>query len=225
MIISIIFWILAALMLYFIIVQVRSRLPRLVSFFNPGSRNLSFQDRAEPPIDEIRQEMIKPVLEKLQALGFTQLGLMVEKTPLWGRGSRELVLVSAKDKIIATLALRGPVLSYYFYTPFEGGQVVVTAHNCFKNFVKPDFVTSEIKSGDLDEMLESHKKDVADFVSKEYVPFNEYTRESVIRATNLYYQSPYPSQQLRYAGGINVIFFLLCLFLLYILIYIALGRF
>jgi hypothetical protein len=225
MIIRVIFWILAALMLYFIIVQVRSRLPRLISFFIPGSRNLSFQDKVEPPIDELHRDMIKPVVDKLEALGFTQLGLMVEKTPLWGKGSRELVMVSSKDRIIAILGLRGPLLSYYFYTPFEDGQVVVTAHNCFKNFVKPDFVTSEIKSGDLDEMLESHQKDVADFVAKGYVPFHEYSRESVIMATNLYYQSPYPSMQLRYAGGINVIFFLLCLFLLYLLIYIALGRF
>ncbi len=168
-------------------------------------------------------EMIKPYLEKLQASGFSQTGLMIEKPPLWSRSTRELVLVSPHDKIIASIGFRGLKLSYFLYTPFEGGQVVVTAHNCFRNFIKPDFMTSEIKSGDLDEMLESHKTDVADFVAKGYIPFKDYTREAVIRATNLYYKSAYPSKQLRIAGFTNGLFFLLSLFVLYLLIKGALN--
>lgn len=218
-----IFWVLAAVMLFFIVIQVRSRLPRIISFFTPGNRQLFFQDNPDPPIDEIHKEMIKPKLEKLESLGFSQIGLMREKPPLWAKGSRELVLVSTGDKTIASLGFRGLKLSYYLYTPFEGGQVVITAYNCFRNFVKPDFMTSEVKSGDLDEMIESHRNDVAAFVAKGYVPFNEYTRESVIKATNLYYKASYPSRQLRIAGMTNSIFFLFSLFVLYLLVRAAMA--
>jgi hypothetical protein len=148
---------------------------------------------------------------------------MEEKAPLWSKSSRELVMVSANHKIIASFGVRGLRLSYFLYTPFEGGQVVITAYNCFRNYVKPDFITSEIKSGELDEMLESHHKDVEDFVAKGFVPFNEYTREAVIRATNLYYKAPYPSKQLRIAGFVNSVFFLLSLFVFFILIRAAIG--
>jgi hypothetical protein len=220
---TILTWVLAALMLVFIVFQIRSRVPRIISFFTPGNRNLFFQDNPDPPIDEIHQEMIKPKLEKLQTLGFSSIGLMLEKPPLWSKSSREMVLVSTNDKIIASIGFRGIKLSYFLYTPFEGGQVVVTAYNCFRNYIKPDFMTSEVKSGDLDEMLEDHKKDVADFVARGYVPFNEYTREAVIRATNLYYKSSYPSKQLRIAGVTNSVFFLLSLFVFYLLVRGALA--
>jgi hypothetical protein len=220
---AIIFWVLAAVMLFFIIIQVRSRLPRVISFFAPGNRQLFFQDNPDPPIDELHMEMIKPKVEKLESLGFSQLGLMREKPPLWAKSSRELVLVSAADKTIASLGFRGLKLSYYLYTPFSDGEVVITAYNCFRNFVKPDFVTSEIKSGDLDEMMESHKNDVAAFAAKGYVPFNEYTRDSVIKATNLYYKASYPSRQLRIAGITNSIFFLFSLFIFYLLVRAALA--
>jgi hypothetical protein len=220
---AIFFWVLAALMLFFIVMQIRSRVPRIISFFTPGNRDLFFQDNPDPPIDEIHQEMIKPHLEKLETLGFSHLGLMLEKPPLWAKSSRELVLVSSNDKVIASIGFRGIKLSYFFYTPFEGGQVVVTAYNCFRNYVKPDFMTSEIKSGNLDEMLEDHKKDVADFVAKGYTPFNEYTREEVVRATNLYYKASYPSKQLRIAGVTNSLFLLLSLFVFYLLVIAALG--
>jgi hypothetical protein len=220
---TLVLWLLAALMLVFIVFQIRSRIPRIISFFTPGNRNLFFQEAPDPPIDQIHQEMIKPRVEKLEALGFTSIGLMLEKPPLWSKSSRELVLVSSEHKIIASIGFRGLKLSYFFYTPFEDGQVVVTAYNCFRNFIKPDFLTSEVKSGDLDEMLESHKKDVDDLVAKGYIPLKEYTRESVIRATNLYYKASYPSKQLRIAGVINSVFFFFSLLVFYLLVKAAVS--
>jgi hypothetical protein len=219
---QIFYWVLAAIMLFVIVMQVRLRIPRIISFFSPNRRDLFFQDVADPPVDELHQEMIKPKQEQLSALGYTYLGLMVEKAPLWAKPSRELVLVSEKDKIIASIGFRGLKMSYFLYTPFEGGEVVITAHDCFRNFVKPDFITTEVKSDNLEEMIESHKKDVADFEAKGYVAFTQYNRESVIRATNQYYQSPYPSKQLRTAGFVNTGIFVFSLLVLYLLVNAAL---
>ncbi|HSW57226.1 MAG TPA: hypothetical protein VLH15_02365 [Dehalococcoidales bacterium] len=221
---SILYGILALIMLFFIVLQIRNRIPRIISFFSPGKRNLSFQDQPDPPVDEIHMEMAKPLLEKMEAGGFKQLGYMVEKAPLWSRSTRELVMVSASDKIIASIGFRGLKSSYFLYTPFEGGQVVITAHNCFRNYIKPDFMTTEVKSGDLDEMLESHKNDVESFIAKGYVPFRDYSREAVMRATNQYYKSSYPATQLRVAGVINSLFFIVCLLIFYLLVRAAFSQ-
>jgi hypothetical protein len=220
---QIFYWVLAAILLFVIIMQVRSRIPRIISFFTPHLRDLFFQDVPDPPVDELHQEMIKPKQEQLTGLGFTSLGLMVEKAPLWAKGSRELVLVSEKEQIIASIGFRGLKMSYFLYTPFEGGQVVITAYNCFRNFVKPDFLTTEIKSNNIEELMESHKKDVADFIGKGYVPFSDFSRAAVIRATNQYYQAPYPKKQLRIAGFVNSAIFIFSLLVFYLLVSAALG--
>jgi hypothetical protein len=206
----------AALLLVVIIFQIRSRIPQIISFFSPDNRKLYFQDNPDPPIDSIRQEMVKPTFEKLESRSFKQIGLMLEKPPLWARSSREMVLVSTDKKIIASVGFRGLKLSYFFYTPFQGGQVVVTAYNSFRNFHKDDFATAVVNSGDIDEMLEVHKNAVDNFIAKGYTPFNEYTREAVILATNQYYKSPYPRRQLFIAGITNSAFFLLSLLAFYI---------
>jgi hypothetical protein len=202
-------WILTALLLLNIIFQVRSRIPQIISFFSPGNRKLYFQDSAQPPISDIHQEMVKPVFEKLEAQGFKQMGLMLEKPPLWARSSREMVLVAPEKKIIASVGFRGLKLSYFFYTPFKGGQVVITAYNSFRNFNKKDFATAVVNSGDIAEMLEVHKNAVDNFVASGFIPFDEYTHEAVISATIQYYKSPYPRRQLLIAGITNSAFFVL----------------
>jgi len=79
-----------------------------------------------------------------------------------------------------------------------------------------DFATAVVNSGDIDEMLEIHKNAVDNFMEKGYIPFNEYTREAVILATNQYYKSPYPRRQLFIAGITNSAFFLLSLLAFFI---------
>jgi len=211
--------VLAIFILFFIIIQIRSRIPRIIAFFTPGRRAMLFQDDPHPPINVINLEMIRSTREKLQSLGFSELGIMLEKAPLWAKPSQELVMVSSQDKIIASLGLNGLKASYFLYTPFEGGQVVITAHNCFRNFYKSDFMTTEIKSGDLDEMLESHRKDVAGMIEKGQTPFRDYTRETVIEATRQYYRASYPKSQLRVAGVTNTLIFVIS-----VLIFVMLVR-
>lgn len=203
-------WIIPLLLLLFILYYGRTAVPRIVSFFFPGSRKLYFEEQPRVPITEERLKAIRPVIAKMEALGFSQLGFMVDKPPLWAKGSRELVLASPAEKIIASIGFRGNKPSYFFYTPFSGGQVVITAYNAFRYFHSEDLVTEVVSTEDLDEMLRIHKKQVGFFIDKGFSPFTNFSRESVIEATYLYYRSPVPLRQLRIAGTINLTFLLVC---------------
>lgn len=217
------FTILAALLLVFIVWQARTVLPRIVSFLLPVKRRLYFEDDLQKPVEAAKRETLRPVIEKLESLGFKPLGMMVEKFPLWAGVSREISMTSPAAKTIASLGFRRRKPSYFFYTPFTGGEVVITSYNSFRDFNKDDFVTTVVPSGEPAEMLEIHQKQVEKFIALGSVPFTEYTRESVIKATELYYDSLYPKQQLRIAGLFNLLFFIVCLFLLAILIRSAMG--
>jgi hypothetical protein len=220
---NVFFTILAALLLIFIVWQARTVLPRIVSFLLPVNRHLYFEDDLQKPEEAATRETIRPVIEKLESLGFTHLGMMVEKFPLWAGTSREITMISPVSKTIASLGFRRRKPSYFLYTPFNGGEVVITSYNSFRDFKKNDFVTTVVPSGEPCEMLEIHRKQVEKFIAVGYIPFTEYTRESVIKATKLYYDSLYPKQQLRIAGVFNLLFFIVCLFLLAILIRSAMG--
>jgi hypothetical protein len=220
---NIFFTIVAVLLALFVIWQARSIIPRLVTFFLPVRRVLYFEDEAAQPINETRQAALQPTIEKMEALGFKRLGLMVEKYPLWAGLTRELTMVSPNDHIIASLGFRRNSPSYFFYTPFDEGGVVITSHNSFRDFKREGFSTFVVASGEPAEMLESHKKTVEEFVNTGYTPYSEYTQEAVIRATNQYYDSPYPKQQLRLAGMFNLLFLVLCLFLLAVVIRVAVA--
>jgi hypothetical protein len=207
---NILYAVVSTVLLVFIIYQGKSILPRVASFIRPGKRQFYFEDALREGEDEMRREQVSPIMEKMEALGFKQLGVMMEKQPLWAKATREIALASATDKIFASIGFRHGQPSYFYYTPFTGGQIVITAYNAFRFFHKEDFITAVVTSGEPSEMLEEHNKHVKEFSDKGYTPFREYSRESLIEATNLYYKSPHTRQQLRTAGMISLMFWVIC---------------
>jgi hypothetical protein len=220
---NILFWVLAAVMLIFIMIQGRTVIPRIISFLSPESRRLYFEDDSSTSLTEKKREIILPILAKIEALGFSRLGIMLDKPPLWARGSREVVLASAAEQTFASAGLRRNNVSYFFYTPFTGGQVVITAYNAFRNASTPEFVTTVVYSEGIEEMLAIHKKQVEEFMVKGFTPYMDYSRESVIKATRAFYRSPFPRQQLRLAGTINLLIYLVFILVLALLVWRAVG--
>ncbi len=220
---SVFSWLLPLLILLFILYYGRTAVPRIVSFFFPGSRKLYFEDQLQAPISEEKREKIQPVIEKMEALGFSLLGFMVDKAPLWAKGSRELVLANSAEKTLASIGFRGNKPSYFFYTPFTGGQMVITAYNAFRYYQSPDLVTEVVSTEDIGEMLQTHKKQVDEFVGRGYTPFNDFSRDSAVKATDLYYRSPAPLQRLRVAGAINLGFLLLLVLAFALLVWSAIS--
>jgi hypothetical protein len=211
---SILYAIVSVVLLIFVIFQGKAILPRVTSFIRPGKRQFYFEDDLREGDDEMRREQVKPIIAKMEALGFKQLGVMIEKQPLWAKASREIALASSTDKIFVSIGFRHGQPSYFFYTPFTGGQIVITAFNAFRQFHKEDFVTAIVTSGEPAEMLEEHRKNVKELSDKGYSPFQQYSRETLIEATNLYYNSPHTRQQLRTAGMISLLFWVVCVLLL-----------
>ncbi len=220
---NIFFTILSVLMLVFVVWQGRIVVPRIISFLLPIKKNLYFEDGQRAPEKTDKTPGIAAVVSKLESAGFAPLGMMVEKFPLWAAVTREIIMVSPGSQAIASLGFRRQRPSYFFYTPFAGGEVVITACNSFRDLKKAGFVTEVIPSGDVAEMLAAHSKRVEEFVQQGYIPFTDFSRESVIRATDQYYNSPYLKQQLRIAGILNLLFLVVCLFLLAILTRSALS--
>jgi hypothetical protein len=207
---NILYAILSAVLLVFIVFQGKTILPRVVNFIRPGKRHFYFEDNLSEAKDEKRQELVRPIIEKMEALGFKSLGVMLEKQPLWAKTTREIALSSSQDKIFASIGFRHNEPSYFFYTPFTEGQVVITAYNAFRHFRKDNFVSTVVSSGEPSEMLEEHKKLVKEFIDKGYSPLQDYSRESLIDATNQYYQSPHTRQQMRTAATTSLLFWLIC---------------
>ena len=210
--------IVVVLLAIFIVYQGRTAIPRIVSFLVPGKRSFYFEEDLQTAKDKKRLEKMRPILEKIEALGFTRLGIMVEKQPLWAKGTRELSLASSPEKAFASIGFRRNEPSYFFYTPFTGGQIIITAYNSFRHFERNDFFSSVVSSGEPGEMLETHKKKVAEFTAKGLTPYRDYTRESLIEATLLFYNASHPRLQLRTAGMINLIYFLVLVFVFVLLL-------
>ena len=78
---NIFYGVVAAILLVIIIFQGRNLIPRVFSFLMPGDRNLYVQDLSACPGSPARAEMIRPVIVRLESLGFTRLGIMAEKHP------------------------------------------------------------------------------------------------------------------------------------------------
>jgi hypothetical protein len=101
--------------------------------------------------------------------------------------------------------------------------VAITGFNAFRDFRRKDFVSTVDASGEPAESLEMHKKQVDEFIGLGYTPYTDFSRESAIRATNQYYNSPYPRQQLRIAGVLNLGFLIICILLFLLLLRSAIG--
>jgi hypothetical protein len=211
---NILYLVFAGLLLIFLIFRGPVMARRVIIFLAPGKRNLSFGSAGTDQsslIDE-RRDTVQPVIDKLKEMGFTELGVMAEKPRLGSRTTTEFVMASRERQTFASIWFRREKIAYYLHTPFTGGELVITAFNSFRDFFKDDFITNVVASGDITEMLEAHKEQVTKFVNEGYTPYSEYTQDTFIQATNEYYQSQYPRDQLRTAGFVNLGLLLLPIF-------------
>ncbi len=102
--------------------------------------------------------------------------------------------------------------------------MVITAYNAFRYYQSSDLVTEVVSTEDIGEMLQTHQKQVDEFIGKGYTPFTDFSRESAVRATDLYYRSPAPLRRLRVAGAINLGFLLLLVLAFGLLVWSAISN-
>ena len=76
---------------------------------------------------------------------------------------------------------------------------------------------------DIEGMLAVHREQVREFMGQGFEPYQEYNRESIVKATYSYYKSPFPRQRLRVAGIINLLIYLVFILVLALLLWGAVG--
>lgn len=164
-------------------------------------------------------------LHRLEALGFSRLGIKAEKPPLRGTVYLEFSCVSIEDNAFASIVLDprdGRPRSLYFYTPLTDGRFVLTRDGDFGLEIETqDASVKNVPSDDVSAVLASHEQRVQHFMQKGFVPRVGSGEQSRLEATHLYYASKYGRQSflrlfLR-SGG------LLFLMAILLLIAVALG--
>jgi hypothetical protein len=165
-------------------------LPRGMFLFNPSAYRIYFDDNPYTSMRTFHKKIVSEVASKITALGFSELGVKVEKFPLWGSRSEELAFVLPSAQAFAVITVFRNTATYHFYTPFTGGQVVMTSPGSFRKIDSADFLSSIVRdSDDAGVVLAKHQENVASFISKGLTPYSEYTRESRLKSTALYYNS------------------------------------
>ena len=169
----------------------------LIILPRPNSR---FHKDPDALISKRKKQLIKEITEKIEALGFIRLGIKVEKPPLWAKAVKELTLASIKEQTFASIFIRKNEVIYYYYTPFIDGRAVLTSSGAFTAITANGLLQSAIASTAPEDILAVHQKQVGVFCSKGSQPYQDYTQDSRIKATNQYYNIPQVRKRMRLYG-------------------------
>jgi hypothetical protein len=189
-------------------------LPRGLFLFRPSGFRYYFDDRPDTSMKTYFNSTVQDLSGKITALGFKEIGVRVEKFPLWGSRTEELVFASNNDRAFAAITVFRNTPTFHFITPFTGGQIVITSPGSFKNIDEEGFLSASA-SGDSPEpaeVLAKHKENVAAFVNKGYTPFKDYTRETRMEGAAIYYNSQPARSKARRVGLVTFIAFVVLMF-------------
>ncbi|MGB8645049.1 MAG: hypothetical protein WCF84_07410 [Anaerolineae bacterium] len=180
------------------------RLPTLLMARQPDLIRLAFIEPSESKSFATISPQLEAILAEFRTLGFTPLGVKLEKLPLWGPQFEEYSLASSPAQVFASLLdfrnlrYRG----FYLFTPFTGGQIVFTTTN--PNMPAqdlPDFSLHVMANATPTQALADHQDRVRQFQARGLQPYAGYTRESRLAATRLFYHAPAISRQQKARAG------------------------
>ena len=189
-----------------ILPMARGALRQMVLLVTPTAIQCEFEEGSEALVGEAGSEGVCELLERLRQLAFTPLGIKVELQPL-GSKFRELALASREAKSFASILVvkHLPRLYYYYYTPFEDGAIVLTANGLFRSTELPDYIISAIPGTTPRELLLFHKADIDKMIDAGHRPFSEFTQESRVDATGLFYRSIHSKRRMRLASFLGLL--------------------
>jgi hypothetical protein len=191
-------------------------LPGGIYLFFPGGIRSHFDTENNASLKFLQQGNVRSITEKLEALGFFQLGVKIEQRPLWGSIS-DLSLASNNAHVFASITVINSKTLYYFFTPFSGGQAVLTANDGFPTVNTGDILQSSVNMASPTDLLAIHQRYVDEFRRKGFSPFSEFNQQSRLDATSLYYKINAVRGRMRKNGATYFILFLLfCFPFLYI---------
>ena len=209
----IMFVIAAGVMLY----GVWKFLPGGTYLFFPSGVRSHFDNHNAYSQEFLQQGNVRSITEQIEALGFFPIGVKIEQRPLWGSIS-DLSFASNSGHAFASITVINNKTLYYFFTPFSGGQAVLTANDGFPAVHTEDFIQSTANTVTPSDLLAIHQRYVDEFRKKGFIPFSEYNQQTRLEATSLYYKINAVRGRMRKNGATYFILFLLfCFPFLYII--------
>jgi hypothetical protein len=209
----IMFVIAAGVMLY----GVWKFLPGGLYLFFPSGIRSHFDANNTYSQEFLQQGNVNYLVEQLKTLGFSPIGVKVEQRLLWGSIS-DLSLTSNIAHTFASITVINSKTLYYFFTPFTGGQAVLTANDGFHAVLTDNFIQSSVSVASPTDILSLHQKHVDEFLVKGFIPFSEFNQQTRLEATSLYYKTSSVRGRMRKNGATYLIFLaIFCLPFFYII--------
>ena len=169
-------------------------LPLLVLALWPTQIRSAFDDVALTQLAARENPSLQALIDTLRQMGFTMLGVKVERQPLWGRSYREVDLASKPLQTYASIVLHpdSSPASFYCYTPFQDGGMVFTRD--FEQGMEAEgdrLSVRNVVSPNLSEIVEDHVSRVQSMQQRGLLPVVGGSQQSRLEATHAFYASDY----------------------------------
>ncbi len=196
-------WIFLAVSAVIFLFGVWAFLPRAVFMAAPAA--ISSRYREDDKAGETSPGEVRKLIDRMRDLGFQVQGVLVEKSPLWGKSIENIVLTKSGSNEYAAVVQRKKSSFYYFQTVYQDGRLVVTAESNFKNIRTSRLYQDIVSANNTVEVLDIHRLHVEEFSTEGEPPCREYTPEILKDTTHLYYNLPESRRGMRRFGSISFI--------------------
>ncbi|MEW5870269.1 MAG: hypothetical protein AB1894_13420 [Chloroflexota bacterium] len=157
------------------------RYPRGMRFrFEPGTSLLDVI---------LRDRRGKLIVRELEKSGFTLLGVLSESAMLIP-AIKSLVFASTEHKSFVSIAAPTRKAVTCFFTPFQEGQVLLTADGYFKKINTKDCVVQVLPRASVQQLLEAHQARQQAFEEAGATAYSDYSQAARLQTCEMIYANP-----------------------------------
>ena len=132
---------------------------------------------------------IQALVEEMEIMGFTLLGVMTEQ-PWFSRPIPSLILAWTEQKAFASITRIAAKVRFFYYSPFTGGQVLLSANGYFGKIKAKGCVVQTIKNASAQQLWQAHQERLQAFIEQGYTPIAEYSPTTRQQAARRFYAHP-----------------------------------
>jgi hypothetical protein len=162
-------------------------LPAALTFLWPGLLRARETDD-DGSLDPEREPAMERVDKALTALGFGKIGAIEVRPPL-SSGWADLVYAAPALHAFADVGVRAGAMAVTFFTPFVGGEAVMTSDFKRATSDRPDFQAGGILGADIPALWAVHRRRVEHF-KPGASPWDDFTVAGRVRADEVVFHGP-----------------------------------
>jgi hypothetical protein len=154
-------------------------------FFYPSGIRFQFVSAGRAVENLLCNGKVAKLIQEFGNLGFANLGVFSEET-LFGK-ALSITSASEQARSFGLIRKQGAKIIYSFYTPFVGGEVLLTANGYFPRIRKQDCLIEAIPGSDVEKLFATHNKRLQALTAGGSIPFDAFTQASRMDAARLFY--------------------------------------